>query len=441
LTAFPDPLTAWRPYTLRFVFLTQYFPPEIGAPQTRLHSMASQLLDLGHEVEVVTALPNYPRGKFFAGYGGRFYVRERHGGITVHRVWIYPALGGGVRRILNYLSFAFTCLFGLLQCRKPDYLLVESPPLTSGIPAFLASRLWKIPFIFNVADLWPDAIVDSGLREGSAVRALRRLESWCYEKAARVNAVTDGIRSDLISRKGVPGKKVLYLPNGADTAHFCPSPPDLELKAVLGLANKRIILWAGSLGQAHGLEFVIQAARLLAGDPSIHFVFLGDGSSRKALEQLAASLALTNVTFLEPVSLERLPRYFSIAECGLASLRAAPTHEGARPSKIFPVLASGKALVFIGAGECARLVRESRSGVVIAPENAAAIAAEISALLYDRDRLREYGANGRSFVERHFDWSALVRSWLAQLDESSPESLTSGAPIGKAAHNEAFKPL
>jgi len=385
--------------------------------------MTSQLRRLGHDVEVVTALPNYPRGKFFDGYGRKFYVREERRDITVHRVWLYPALGGGLGRILNYLSFTLTCLFGLLKCRKPDYLVVESPPLTSSIPGFVASRLWRIPFIFNVADLWPDAIVDSGyMQEGLAVGALRRLETWSYRRAAYVNAVTEGIRNDLLLRKGVPSGKVLYLPNGADTGHFRPGSADLQLKANLGLADKRIILWAGTLGQAHGLEFVLQAACLLANEEKTHFLFLGDGSSRKELERLAHQLSLKNVTFRDPVPVEQLPPYFSIAECGLASLRSAPTHDGARPSKIFPVLASGKPLIFIGAGECARLVQDSQSGMVIEPENPQAIAAKILELLADQERLREYGRNGRRFVEQHFDWSKLVTSWLVKLQ--GPEQIS-----------------
>lgn len=401
---------------MRFLFLTQYFPPEVGGPQTRLQSMAAELLRCGHEVEIVTALPNYPRGRFFDGYTGKLYVREMRNGIPVHRVWLYPAMGGGVGRILNYATFSVTCLYGLFRATKPDYLIVESPPLTMSIPACIASRVWGIPFVFNVADLWPDAIVDNGfLKEGFVHRAFLALEQWSYRRAAYVNSVTDGIRDALFSRKGVPREKLLHLPNGADTLHYQPGPPDFALKKKLGLGEKRVILWAGTLGYAHGLEFVLQAAKLLANRPDMHFLFLGDGSSRKKLELLTRELGLQNVTFRDPVSIEELPSYYSIAECGLASLRSLPVHEGAKPSKIFPVLASGKPLIFVGKGECARLVEEAQAGIVVPPEDPEALAGAILHLFERPDRLREFGANGRRFVEEHFDWSKLIASWVSQL--------------------------
>jgi colanic acid biosynthesis glycosyl transferase WcaI len=406
---------------LRFLFLTQYFPPEIGGPQTRLQSMARQLLRIGHEVEVVTALPNYPLGRFFDGYTGKLYLREVRDAITVHRVWLYPALGGGLRRVLNYLSFSLTCILGLLRAAKPDYLLVESPPLTLSVPAFIFSRLWRIPFIFNVADLWPDAAVDTGfLKDGFLLRSLLALEGWSYHRATFVNAVTEGIGETLCARKKVPPAKLLFLPNGADTIHFRPAARDEALLQKLDLSGKKIVLWAGTLGHAHGLEFVLRAAKLLSDRSDIHFLFVGDGSAKKSLQGLAAELSLCNVTFRDPVSLESLPAYFSITDCGLASLRSAPTHDGARPSKIFPVLASGKPLIFVGRGECARLLRQANAGIDVEPENPRALAQAIVSLLDNRALLSEFGRNGREYVERHLDWSILIAAWTSHLLQAAP---------------------
>lgn len=406
---------------MRFLILTQYFPPEIGGPQTRLQSMARQLLRAGHEVEVVTALPNYPRGRFFGGYSGKLYVRELRDGVVVHRVWLHPALGGGFARVLNYLSFSLTCLFALLRARRPDYLFVESPPLTVSIPAYLVSRLWRVPFIFNVADLWPDAAVDTGfLEDGLLFRSLLALERWSYRRAAFVNAVTEGIRDTLSAKKGVPASKLLFLPNGADTTHFRPSAPDEALRQKLGLAGKKIILWAGTLGHAHGLDFVLLAAKRLSSRSDIHFLFVGDGSAKKQLQAQAAELDLANVTFCDPVSLGDLPAYYSIASCGLASLRNAPTHDGARPSKIFPVLASGKPLIFVGRGECASLLQNANAGVTVVPENPAALAQAVIALVDNPALLSELGANGRRYVEQNFDWAKLIAAWILRLPHVGP---------------------
>ena len=417
---------------MRFLFLTQYFPPEIGGPQTRLKSMAMELVRRGHQVEVVTALPNYPRGEFFEGYPAKLYAKEILDGIVVHRVWLHPAMGGGIGRMLNYATFSATCLYGLFRAGKPDYLLVESPPLTASIPAYIASRFWNIPFIFNVADLWPDAIVDNGfLKPGLILRVFQELETWSYRRAAFVNAVTDGIRQALLSEKAVPAEKVLHLPNGADTRLFHPSEPDLLLKRELGLEDKHIVLWAGTLGYAHGLDFVLHAAQILSTQPDIHFLFVGDGSARKRLEMQARELHLRNVTFRDPVAIEKLPPYFSIAECALASLRPLPTHDGAKPSKIFPALASGKPVIFVGKGECAKLLEEAHAGIVVPPENPQALADAISKMFSSPDILRQLGDNGRRYVEDHFDWSNLISKWVAQLklpDAARNSTLPEPAP-------------
>src|SRR5262249_18509680 len=221
---------------MRFLMLTQYFPPEIGGPQTRLRTMATELKRLGHEVEIVTGLPNYPMGKFLPGYERSFYCREMRDGILVHRVWMYPAIGGGFRRMLNYVSFTMTCLFGLLQANKPDFIFVESPPILLSIPAYLMGMIWKTRFIFNVADLWPDVIVDGEyLKEGLWVRFTGVIERGSYRKAANFTAVTEGIRDALHQKKMVPREKILFLPNGADTQHYHKRPANEVLKHDLGL--------------------------------------------------------------------------------------------------------------------------------------------------------------------------------------------------------------
>ena len=168
----------------KFLILTQYFPPEIGGAPTRLQSLATELKRMGHQVEVLTGFPNYPRGKFFPGYEHGFYRREMRDGVTIHRVWLYAATGGGVQRMLNYLSFSATAFLGLLKTKRPDYIFVESPPIFLSFPAYLAGLLWGVPFIFNVSDMWPDVIVEGGfLKEGFLVRSMRALEGWSYRKA------------------------------------------------------------------------------------------------------------------------------------------------------------------------------------------------------------------------------------------------------------------
>ena len=401
---------------MKFVLLTQYFPPEIGGAPTRLQCIAQELSRLGHDVEVVTALPNYPRGKFFPGYERCVYRREVWENIPVHRVWLYPAIGGGIERMLNYVSFTCMSLLGLFRAGRPDYIFVESPPIFLSLPAYLLGMVWGAPFIFNVSDLWPDVIVEGGfLKRGRLVRWLEEIERWSYRKAAYVNAVTEGVRDTLLHKKGVPAEKLLFLPNGADTVRFQPRPPDPVLAKRLGLENKKIILWAGTLGLAHDLENVLQAAKLLESAGEIHFLFVGDGSAKNAVVGLRDRLGLHNVTFHDAVPLDQLPPFFSIAEAGLSSLAGIPLFDGARPSKFFPVLASGKPLVFVGRGEAARLMETARAGVVVPPGDPTALASAVLELVRNPQLSEEYGRNGRRFVETNLQWSRIISDWAAQL--------------------------
>jgi glycosyltransferase involved in cell wall biosynthesis len=203
-----------------------------------------------------------------------------------------------------------------------------------------------------------------------------------------------------------------------DTTHFQSRAPDEALKRKLGLEGKKIILWAGTLGTAHGLNYVLDAANLLSSETQIHFLFVGDGSAKPELQQQRQQMRLGNVTFLDPVPIEKLPPYFSIAECGLASLLPIPLYDEARPSKIFPVLASAKALIFVGKGETARLVEKSKAGIVVAPENPEALASAILLLIENPKLAQEFGRNGRAFVEKHLQWSTIIRDWVTQLRPS-----------------------
>lgn len=398
----------------RFLVLTQYFAPEVGASQVRLAAMVRELVAAGHQVEVVTAMPNHPAGRIFHEYRGRFYLKEQWEGVTVHRIWIYAAMGAGMKRILNYLSFTFLSLIALARCEKPDYLFVESPPLFHTLTAYLASRCWRVPFIFNVADLWPDSVKRLGLmKDGWMLRLAERWEAWAYRKAAFVNAVTEGIRVILLGEKGLPAEKVLFLNNGVDLERFRPLPPDEGLRASLGLGDRPLLVYAGTHGFAHGVEVALYAARLL---PQVGFVFLGDGSEKPKLQALAKELALENVRFLDPVPMEELARYYAISVGGLSTLRRNPLFVMTRPVKIFGNMACAKPVVYVGEGEGAELIRGAGSGPVVPPEDPEALADAIRRLLADPDGAAEMGRRGRAFVEANMSWQALVGGWLKELE-------------------------
>ncbi|MBV8552854.1 MAG: glycosyltransferase family 4 protein [Acidobacteriaceae bacterium] len=408
---------------MRFLILTQYFRPEIGAPQTRLDAMARELVSRGHEVEVVTGLPNYPAGRILPGYERCFYRCEQDDGIRIHRVWLYASVGAGFKRLLNYLSFSASCLVGLLKSNKPDYLFIESPPLFLGVPGLTLARIWGVPGIFNVSDLWPDSAVAMGLmKDGLLIRIATHLERWAYRRAMYVTTVTESVRDVLISQKGLCSDRVLLFPNGVDLQQFQPQSPDLELKRSLGLDGKKIILYQGTMGFIHGIGAVLQTAALLQTDTDVHFLFVGAGSQRRALDALKSELNLANVTFLDPVPIPELALFLSIAECGLISHKDNAVSRGARPAKTNPIFASGKPAIVFGGGEGADLVRSARAGRVVPHGDIHGLAEAIRQIVRDPDLAAEFGRNGRRYAEQHLSWSAIVGEWLRQLEQRPSSS-------------------
>lgn len=405
---------------MRFLLLTQYFHPEIGATQVRLASITRELLRLGHQVEIVTAVPNYPEGKIVPNYQGHFYLLESWEGIPLHRVWIYAATGAGGKRLLNYFSFMLTAFWGLRQTQRPDYIVVESPPLFLGITAYLAAKRWQVPWILNIADLWPDSVRALGLvKEGMVLTLAEKLEAWLYRRANLINVVTEGLREILIHQKQVPSQKILFLPNGVDTQIFAPQPVDDTWQNHLGLPNPNqpIFLYTGTHGYAHGMEVILQAAELLKETPVL-FLLVGGGSDKSRLEQLSKAKALTNVLFWPSQPPAQIARLYSLARAGISTLQSAPLFDGTRPVKILATMACAKPVIYSGRGEGARMVQQAKAGLVIPPQDPVALAEAVRYIINHPHEATELGQNGRIYVEAHLQWSTVVSAWLQQLSDT-----------------------
>jgi glycosyltransferase involved in cell wall biosynthesis len=320
--------------------------------------------------------------------------------------------------LFNYLSFCVTSLIGLARAKRPDVVFVESPPLFLIVPGWVKAKLSGAKLIFNVADLWPDTVSDLGVvRDGAMLRFAKQLEAWAYRKASYVNAVTDGIAERLRSGKAVQAEKILFLPNGVDTMMLQPMPPDRALAARLGLAGKSVFLYAGTHGIVHGLEHVLDAAAQVEAD-GIAVLFVGAGTRKAALVERTRALGLRNVVFHDPVPIERMPAFYSIACASIVTVIRSHHSQGARPSKMFSSLACGVPILYSGEGEGAEIVRSAGAGIVVEPESADALARgmrELTANPELRDRL---GAAARSLAETRFGWSGIVESWLARLQSS-----------------------
>ncbi|HTC61984.1 MAG TPA: glycosyltransferase family 4 protein [Candidatus Saccharimonadales bacterium] len=405
---------------MKFLILTQYFAPEIGASQVRLAYLCRELAAAGHKVEIVTGMPHHHADRIFPEYRGQFLLDGEWEGLKVHRTWLYASSGSNLKRLLSYATFAGTCLFGMAKSEKPDYVFVDSPPIFVGVPGWIAAKLWDVPLIFNVADLWPDSVRDLGvMRDGFLMKIAFGLERWIYRHSSVVTAVTEGIRESLLNTKGIPPEKVLFLPNGVDTRLFRPSASDDSLKKKLGLSDKKIILYAGNHGYAGAVEQILYAAESLRHQSSYHFLFLGEGPEKPKLIELSVKLGLTNVTFHNEVPLSEVPAFVAISDMGVVTLRKSQVMAGARPAKAFVMMAGGKPVVMAAEGEAARLIQTAGAGIVVPPENHGLLANAIRTVLQNPEVASQMGAAGRKFVVSNFQWSLLVRNWIAQLSNIS----------------------
>lgn len=404
---------------VRVAFLTHYFPPEIGAAQTRLSELAALLAAAGDRVTVVTPFPNYPTGVVHAGYRGRRFMEEEMGAVRVLRTWIYATRNSGFfKRILNHLSFAFSAYTALGRLGRIDVFYVQSPPLFVGIAALGMSRLKRAPFVFNVSDLWPQSAVELGaLRNGFAIRLAEMLERHIYRRAARITVATPGILETL-AKRGVPRSKLVLLTNGVDTTAFRPASPEGTLAQQLGLDGHRIFLYAGTHGLSQGLDVVLEAAKLTH-DPDVLFVMVGEGADKDALVEKAREQRIGNVRFLPNQPKSTMPSLLNLAYASIIPLRRLDLFKAALPSKMFESMAVGKPLIAALWGEGAELVQSAGCGLVVEPEDPRAMHDAVEALVADPSRAHAMGERGREYVVRHHDRRQIAALLNQVLGEAS----------------------
>jgi glycosyltransferase involved in cell wall biosynthesis len=404
--------------SLRIVLLTHYFPPEVGAPQARLFELARRAAAAGHTVTAVTGFPNYPTGVIPAEYRGRFHMQETLEGIRVVRTWVYATPNRGfLRRILNHISFALSSLTALRKVGRADVVFVESPPLFTGLSALAYSRIKGAPYIFNVSDIWPQSAVELGaLRSRFAIRLSEMLERYLYRKAARVSVVTPGMVERLAAR-GIPREKLFLLTNGVDTGMFHPAPPNPELARTLGLDERKIFLYAGTHGMAQGLDTILEAAKLTK-NPEVLYVLAGEGAEKEELAKKVQAEGIANVRLLPNQPKAVMPGLLNLAYASIIPLRRLDLFKSALPSKMFESMATAKPIVASLWGEAAELIESARCGVVVAPEDAAALHVAVEKLAEHPSLARELGENGRQYVAAHFDRQVIAARFIELLSET-----------------------
>ncbi|HEX9988547.1 MAG TPA: glycosyltransferase family 4 protein [Chloroflexia bacterium] len=361
---------------MEILILSQHFAPE---PGTRLRDLTRHLVKRGHTVSVVTTYPSYPLGKVYQGYRLGLYSKYFEHGAPITRVFAMPYRGLSiVKRMLSYFSFALAALLlALLPGRRPRVAYVYHPPLTTGLAAAIYNLVRRVPFVYDVQDLWPDAIVAAGMLQEKSVlyRGIRLMEDFVYRRASHVNVLSDGMRRNLMG-KGVPADKISVISNWGDPDIYHPTDAG-EIRDRLGLRDRFVVMSAGNMGLTHGLETVIEAAAILQDDPRISVVFVGSGAAKPDLIARTQKLGLRNVSFHDQVSEDEAAGYINAADVMLIHLKPVAGGEFSVPSRIFSYMLCGKPIIAASEGSTAELIRSVGCGWTCAPSDPHALAGTI----------------------------------------------------------------
>ncbi|MFC1825629.1 glycosyltransferase family 4 protein [Thermodesulfobacteriota bacterium] len=403
------------------LFITQYFPPETGAAPERSMGFAKYLNRLGHRVQVVTSLPNHPASKVHPEYQGKRLIWEEIEGVSVLRTYVYANPKKRLHhRLLNFISFALSCLNALRFKKKFDVMVISIPPIFMTVSAFFMARLKRIPLILDIRDLWPQvAVALDEVGDNLPIRLIEMVMNLFYQKADQITVVTQGIR-DALLKVGVDADKIHLITNGVDHEMFYPGSFEVarDVYKPIGCESKFIVLYTGVIGIIHGGWVIAETARILKDHNDIAFVVIGDGVKKTELHEMKSKDGLENLHILEHMQPSYLLPYIQGADLGLSTLQNKPFCEGTIPVKIFSYMACGLPVIFAGRGEGRRIIQEWGAGSCIEPENARALADAILDLKNDPQRRHFMGEKGVLAVSRRFSRQVLSEGFAGVVSKA-----------------------
>jgi glycosyltransferase involved in cell wall biosynthesis len=410
--------------SMRILFLSHYYPPEVNAPATRTYEHCVRWARAGHEVTVITCAPNCPDGVLFEGYKNRLRPQvEEIEGVRVVRVWTYLAPNAGtLPRIVNYLSYLVSAVIASIRLSRPDVVVATSPQFFCGWAGVLVSRLKRVPFVLEIRDIWPESIEAVGaMRNRPLLRLLEWLEIRMYRAADRIVAVGNGYRQKILEKVDIPDR-VSVVTNGVDLERFVPTDPDQRFLHVWDLENKFVCSYIGTIGMAHGLEVVLEAARMLRdkGRSDIAFCLVGDGAVRQRLQEEVERDGLQqSVVFTGMLPKEDMPRVLASSDACLIHLRKCELFGTVIPSKLFETMAMGRPIIMGVEGEARDIVNWANAGLEMEPGSAESLVQCVESLADQPGLTAELGRSARAMVAEHFARDVLADKLLRILHETA----------------------
>jgi colanic acid biosynthesis glycosyl transferase WcaI len=386
---------------MNILFLSDNYPPERNASATRVYERACYWAQEGHRVTVITCAPNFPDGKVFPGYRNRGSVEERDG-IRVVRVRTFISANRGFfLRTADFVSYMLAAVAAGLREEEPDLVAATSPQFFAAVGGWILARLRRVPFVFELGDLWPASIEAVGAsRSRTLLSFLEVVELFLYRQSAAVAALTHRFREDLV-RRGIPGERIAVVRNGVDLPRYAPRPRDASLSRAWGLDGRFVVGYVGTHGMAHGLANVLAAAEVLRGS-DVTFLFVGAGAERDALGQDAARRGLSNVVFVPAQDKGEMPRVWSLCDVALVHLKDDPVFETVIPSKIFEAMGMGLPVLLVSPpGEAREVVEEEGAGIWAPAGRPEALADAVRLLRTDEGLRRRLAAASLAAAPRH----------------------------------------
>jgi len=388
---------------MKLIFVSQYFPPEVGAAASRGYDLLQEFIKKEHKVTVLTELPHYPSSVVDEKYKNSLFYREKFNNIDVIRNFVFVSKRSNFfQRSALYFSFMFTSVFGSKGINDIDIVFATSPPLTVGLAGWVISKFKKSKFVLDIRDLWPESALALGeIKEGIVSGILKKIELFLYRKADLITIAVPGFRKH-INGLGISDNKIIDLPNGANVELFSSTPNSDKTRKQFGWENKFLVLFSGNHGLAQGLEYLLKIADSMKNIENIRFIFIGDGVVKEKLIKMKTEMKLDSVTFLDKVDRDQMPSFISAMDVCLVPLIKHRLFLNALPSKMFEYMACEKPVIVAIEGEAKELIEKSGAGIFVEPENVSQMKDAIFNL-YNNKKLRiKMGKKGRKFVSRDY---------------------------------------
>jgi len=406
---------------MNILLIHQYFLEEDDSGGARFNEMTKIWSEQGHNVSVLAGMMHYGGSEKRAEYKGKFVVAKKQGNITVWRCHVSELYNSNfLGRMWGYFSFVFSSLFagGFKLKGKFDIIIVTSPPLFVGITAYLLSKTKRIPFLFEIRDLWPESAIDTGvLKSQLLIKSAYTFERFIYKKAKLINVLTPAFKEKLITYKNVSPEKVIFIPNAADFSfsdellqHF-----DREyFRKTNGLSDKFVITYIGAHGVANHLQQILETSKLLE-DLPVLFLLIGQGMEKKRLIELAGKMQCSNVIFLDPIPKKEVLKYIIASDMGTSVLKKTDAFKTVYSNKTFDYMSCKKPILMAIDGVSRELIEKADAGVFIEPENPKDFAEKIQMYIKNPDLVKKQGENGYLYAKQYFDRNVLSKQYLSEI--------------------------